>query len=268
MNSASDVYISGTSSDPAIRASAALRDNADQLLLAYQGKAALVTDLRLDGITRQQAHTNLVEFASGQVRPYLAATDRVLYATAAGAPTTRLLIRALRRLRDAAHQHLAELAAADNPDLAIAPARSLSAVLATVIDLDRNTLLPALAELPGADLPGLAEDLHTLLSGNDLATPDVLDVRPIPHGQRHPRIFRRYARLSPGESFVLVNNHDPKPLRREFSATHPDEFTWEYLESGPELWRIRIGRSAPPARNAGNAGISQATQPTLVTVPA
>lgn len=265
MNSATDVHISGTNSDPAIRASAALRDDAEQLLRTYQGKAALVTDLRLDGITRQEAHTNLVAFTSSRLRPYLAATDRVLYATAAGAPTTRLLIRALRRLRDAAHQHLAELAAADNPDLAIAPARSLSAVLATVIDLDRTTLLPALAELPGADLPGLAEDLHTLLSGNDLTTPDVLDVRPIPHGQRHPRIFRRYARLSHGESFVLVNNHDPKPLRREFSATHPDEFTWEYLESGPALWRIRIGRSAPRARDAG---IPQATRATLVTVPA
>lgn len=264
MNSASDVYISGTNTDPAVRASSALRDDADQLLMAYQAKAALVTDLRLDGIARQEAHTNLVEFAASQLRPYLAATDRILYATAAGAPTTRLLVRALRRLRDATHHHLAELAAADSPDQAIAPARTLGAVLATVMDLDRNTLLPALAELPGADLPGLAEDLHTLLSGNDLATPDVLDVRPIPHGQRHPRIFRRYARLSPGESFVLVNNHDPKPLRREFSATHPDEFTWEYLESGPELWRIRIGRSATPARNAGTP---QATRPTLVTAP-
>lgn len=265
MNSASDVYISGTSSDPAVRASTALRDDADQLLLAYQAKAALVTELRLDGVTRQEAHTNLVEFVSSQLRPYLAATDRILYATAAGAPTTRLLIRALRRLHDAAQQHLAELAAADNPDQAIAPARTLGAVLATVIDLDRTTLLPALAELPGADLPGLAEDLRTLLSGNELAAPDVLDVRPIPHGQRHPRIFRRYARLGPGESFVLVNNHDPKPLRREFSATHPDEFTWEYLKSGPELWRIRVGRPAPHARNAG---IPQATQPTLVTTNA
>ncbi|NKQ52440.1 DUF2249 domain-containing protein [Amycolatopsis sp. K13G38] len=247
MNSASDVYISGTSTDPAVRASIALRGDADRLLLAYQAKAALVTDLALEGDVRQEAHTGLVDFAASRVRPYFAATDRVLYATAAGAPATRLLIRALRRLRDAAHQHLAELAAADNADQAIAPARALGAVLAAVVDLDRNTLLPALAELPGADLPGLAEDLNTLLSGDEPATPDVLDVRPIPHGQRHPRIFRRYARLDPGESFVLVNNHDPKPLRREFSATHPDEFTWEYLESGPEQWHIRIGRSPMPA---------------------
>lgn len=101
-----------------------------------------------------------------------------------------------------------------------------------------------------------------MLTGGDLDTPEILEVRPIPHGQRHPRIFGRYARLAAGESFVLVNNHDPKPLRREFAATHPDEFTWEYLESGPEQWRIRIGRSAAPRPGAG---ILQATRPTLAS---
>ena len=51
-----------------------------------------------------------------------------------------------------------------------------------------------------------------------------------------------YARLAPGESFVLVNNHDPKPLRREFQATYPDQFGWDYLESGPDQWQVRIER--------------------------
>lgn len=247
MTSPSEVYISGTSIDPAVLASAALRDDADRLLLAYQAKAALVTELRLDGAIQQEAHANLVDFGTSQLRSYLVATDRILYATAAGAPATRLLIRALRQLRDAAHHHLAELAAADSPGQAVAAARALGAVLATVIDLDRRVLLPALAELPGADLPGLAEDLRTLLTGGDLAISDILDVRAIPHGQRHPRIFRRYARLAAGESFVLVNNHDPKPLRREFAATHPGGFTWDYVESGPDQWCIRIGRTAIPA---------------------
>jgi len=66
--------------------------------------------------------------------------------------------------------------------------------------------------------------------------------REIPQGRRHPRIFGIYARLTPGESFVLVNNHDPKPLRREFQAAYPDRFGWDYLEAGPERWRVRIGR--------------------------
>jgi uncharacterized protein (DUF2249 family) len=242
------IHISGTSTDPAVLASAVVRGEADRLLLAYQTKAALVTELRLDGSVRHQARADLVDFAGDRVRPYLDATDRVLYARAAGAAETRLLVRGLRRLRESIDRHLNALLRAGAPDQVSAAAHALGAELAVCLDLDVAVLLPALAELPGADLPGLATDLRTLLDGGDLDTPEVLDVRPVTHGQRHPRIFGRYAQLAPGEAFVLVNNHDPKPLRREFAATYPGEFSWDYLESGPEQWRIRIGRCEGSAR--------------------
>jgi uncharacterized protein (DUF2249 family) len=41
---------------------------------------------------------------------------------------------------------------------------------------------------------------------------------------------------------VLVNDHDPKPLRYQFEARHVG--TSDYLESGPKVWRVRIGRPA------------------------
>ncbi|MBX6351258.1 MAG: DUF2249 domain-containing protein, partial [Clostridia bacterium] len=28
----------------------------------------------------------------------------------------------------------------------------------------------------------------------------------------------------------------------QFAAEEPGRFTWEYVESGPEVWRVRIGR--------------------------
>ena len=71
-----------------------------------------------------------------------------------------------------------------------------------------------------------------------------LNVRALAHGQRHDVIFTAYHALAPGRGFVLVNDHDPQPLRYQFQAQHPDEFTWDYLESGPKLWRLRIGRTA------------------------
>jgi uncharacterized protein (DUF2249 family) len=43
---------------------------------------------------------------------------------------------------------------------------------------------------------------------------------------------------------VLVNDHDPKPLYYQFQAELGEPFQWEYLESGPEVWKVRIGRSA------------------------
>ncbi len=69
-----------------------------------------------------------------------------------------------------------------------------------------------------------------------------LDVRSIPHAMRHEEIFARFGRLRIGEAFVVVNDHDPRPLAYEFSQLHPGAFQWEDLERGP-LWRVRITRT-------------------------
>lgn len=71
-----------------------------------------------------------------------------------------------------------------------------------------------------------------------------LDVRQLRKPDKHPTIFATYAALGVGESFVLVNNHDPKHLRAEFDADHPGSYGWEYAERGPEVWRVRISKLA------------------------
>lgn len=70
----------------------------------------------------------------------------------------------------------------------------------------------------------------------------VLDVRSIVPRERHPLIFRLFEELGPGEHFVLVNDHDPKPLYYQFHAERPGTFSWDYLENGPEVWRVAIGK--------------------------
>jgi len=69
-----------------------------------------------------------------------------------------------------------------------------------------------------------------------------LDVRSLAPAQRHADIFASYRNLAPGKGFVLINDHDPKPLQYQFEAEYKDQFTWDYLESGPKTWRVRIGR--------------------------
>ncbi len=69
-----------------------------------------------------------------------------------------------------------------------------------------------------------------------------LDVRTEPPARRHELIFETYGALRNGEGFVLVNDHDPKPLYYQFAAEHAGEFSWEYLEEGPETWRVLISR--------------------------
>ena len=75
-------------------------------------------------------------------------------------------------------------------------------------------------------------------------TDQTLDVRNEPPARRHELIFDTYHELLPGEGFVLVNDHDPKPLRYQFEAEHTGASSWDYLEQGPEVWRVRIGRAA------------------------
>lgn len=69
-----------------------------------------------------------------------------------------------------------------------------------------------------------------------------LDVRTIIPPQRHPLIFNTFEGLQNGEAFELVNDHDPKPLYYQFKFEREGHFTWDYLEQGPQVWRVRIGK--------------------------
>ncbi|HEX3158485.1 MAG TPA: DUF2249 domain-containing protein [Gemmatimonadaceae bacterium] len=74
------------------------------------------------------------------------------------------------------------------------------------------------------------------------AQPLELDVRVIPPRDKHPAIFRAFDDLSSGQSMVLVNDHDPRPLRYQLMAERPDTFEWTYQAEGPDVWRVRIDR--------------------------
>lgn len=68
----------------------------------------------------------------------------------------------------------------------------------------------------------------------------VFDVRPIPGRVKHAQIFQRWFDLPVGQYFVLLNDHDPVPLYYQFAAQFPGAFTWEYLQQGPEEFRVKI----------------------------
>lgn len=67
-----------------------------------------------------------------------------------------------------------------------------------------------------------------------------IDVRAVPPRERHPLIFANYRALPPGSAIELVNDHDPRPLQRQFEAESPGGFEWDELESGPVTWRVQI----------------------------
>jgi uncharacterized protein (DUF2249 family) len=67
-----------------------------------------------------------------------------------------------------------------------------------------------------------------------------VDVRTIEPRFRHPLIFNTFEELQDGEVLLLVNDHDPAPLRYQFEAEKSNQFAWEYIEQGPEVWQVHI----------------------------
>ena len=81
-----------------------------------------------------------------------------------------------------------------------------------------------------------------------------IDVRTVPPPQRRPLIFGRFDALATGQSFDLVNDHDPAPLYYQFERTRAGQFAWSYVETGPARWRVRIARVADRVADRQDGG--------------
>lgn len=76
-----------------------------------------------------------------------------------------------------------------------------------------------------------------------MTTEKTLDVRPVEPRNRFETIMGAYHELNPGESFELIVDHDPKCMYYTLLADYgPDAFDFDYLEQGPETWRVAVER--------------------------
>ena len=94
----------------------------------------------------------------------------------------------------------------------------------------------------GPDVPAVPTTTSTQPMSTSSAPVAELDVRVIPPRDKHPTIFRTLEALKPGEALLLLNDHDPRPLRYQLDAEHPGGYDWTYEAQGPELWKVRISR--------------------------
>lgn len=69
---------------------------------------------------------------------------------------------------------------------------------------------------------------------------NVLNVTLLEPKVKHPTIFNRFEALNEGESLTILNDHDPKPLYYQLLGQEGNIFTWEYLEDGPQWWKVKI----------------------------
>ena len=86
----------------------------------------------------------------------------------------------------------------------------------------------------------------------ETTTEQILDVTQLAPMVKHSTIFNRIAQLQDGESLIIHNDHDPAPLRYQLAHTHQDTIAWEYLEQGPEWWKVKLTKRAPQNEKGRN----------------
>ena len=72
---------------------------------------------------------------------------------------------------------------------------------------------------------------------------NILNVTLIEPQLKHSTVFARFDELKSGETLTLQNDHDPKPLYFQLVGQRGEIFTWDYLEQGPDWWKIKITKN-------------------------
>lgn len=95
-------------------------------------------------------------------------------------------------------------------------------------------------ETPGEYVIHITKKVMTGLGDTGFSVVNEFDVRAYPPAERHEMFYKAFADIKPGEAFEFVNDHDPKPLYYQMEAESKDPFRWEYLEQGPDEWKVRV----------------------------
>ena len=103
---------------------------------------------------------------------------------------------------------------------------------------------------PDAEPREVRVSKHGPLGEDELGTFDVRDLIP---QRRHEVLLETFDRLEPDEGFLLVNDHDPKPLYYELRSMHGDVIDWEYVSRGSDEWRVNIVKT--DASTADDEGV-------------
>ena len=69
-----------------------------------------------------------------------------------------------------------------------------------------------------------------------------LDLRHLPHSQRHSVVFARLDEMGTEDRMIVLSEHEPTALRSQIDAWWPGEFDWSSQDTGPLGWRAQITR--------------------------
>jgi uncharacterized protein (DUF2249 family) len=187
------------------------------------------------------ALSRLMAWFSTEFLPHAHAEEVALYRAGSRLESTRLLVDAMVAEHRALKSLMTDLTYAGDPLTVTAATAAAQAVFTVHLAKENDLLLPAL-DAAAVDLEQALAGRLEIIGGQ--SAPDELDARSLPHSERHGIIFAKLDQLLPGGSFVILNDHDPKPLRYQTEALWPGRFVWSYLEPRPLQWRVEITRAA------------------------
>ncbi|GAB1516876.1 DUF2249 domain-containing protein [Actinophytocola sp. KF-1] len=208
----------------------------------------------------------LVDWARSELLPHAEAEERSLYPAAAQRRELAVLVQEMVAEHHAIRRLVEMLEGATSTGDIVATAGGLQAVLDVHLHKENEAVLPALVASADHSVAGLLDGMHAILgetpateaptghactcSEDEDVTPE-LDARSIPHAVRHATVFGALGTVAPGSGLVLLAPHDPLPLLNQLAQREPDAFDVDYLERGPETWRLRFRRRSPAEPSAG-----------------
>lgn len=210
------------------------------------------------------ARHRLVAWARTELIPHAEAEESVLYPVAHDRPEARLLVEAMLAEHDLLTDLVDEIATAGNVVRAGCAARAFWELFNAHVAKENDLLVPLLASAADVSLSELVHQMHDHIDAQqapagcgghvctcgevDGAGLPELDARNIPHAIRHATIFGALDTTrdnSDGDrpiGLVLLAPHDPLPLLAQIQDRYPDTFDIEYLERGPDVWRLAFTR--------------------------
>jgi uncharacterized protein (DUF2249 family)/iron-sulfur cluster repair protein YtfE (RIC family) len=234
--------------------------------LAFQVEALIEAVGRGDLPGAVAASDGLVRWCDAELIPHALAEEQAMYPQAHEDLRAQLLVDAML----AEHRDLLGLVEAVRqptaPVRAAAYAQALRSLFDSHLVKENEQILPLLAASSEVSLAVILEGMHELLGVPDpgestqagaeggcggecgcghqdsAGVLPELDARAVPHAIRHATIFGALDSISAGSGLVLVAPHDPLPLLAQLEQRSPGMFSIDYLERGPESWRVRFMR--------------------------
>lgn len=264
-----DVVIASSEDD--VRAARAIEQHHARLAADLSAQVQALVSAAADGDPARAADSRhqLVTWARRELVPHALAEERTMYPAAHQRTEARLLIDGM--LDE--HRWIVDLVdeVETTPEIvpAAAAARALLVIFESHLVKENELLIPLLCSVPDVALSELLANMEQALAderheqepvqqaghhcscgeSDEPGLPE-LDARTIPHAIRHATIFGALDAVGPGSGIVLIASHDPLPLLAQLEQRAPGTFTVEYLEEGPQVWRLALVRSAGARQRA------------------